>query len=95
MYNTDYFKKLANQLMFDLNDKEAEEVQERFVTFMEQIKLLEAIDTDGIEPMIYPFEESQVNLRDDVSVNVLTQEQVLMNAKNIDNGYFEIPKVVK
>ena len=53
--NKAYFQKLARQLMFDVSDEEAEQLQEEFKILNKQIALLEKIDTENTEPMIYPF----------------------------------------
>lgn len=88
-------KKLANQLMFDLSDQEISELQEEFVTLQKQIQLLEAIDTDGVEEMVYPFEAETTFLREDEVVDVLSREDALRNAKSVMAGHVHVPKVVK
>ena len=57
-----YFKGLANRLMFDLNDEEATSIVDEFATLCQQFELMEAIDTTGVEPMVYPFETPTVYL---------------------------------
>lgn len=88
-------KKLANQLMFDLSDQEISELQEEFVTLQKQIQLLEAIDTDGVEEMVYPFEAETTFLREDEVMDVLSREDALCNAKSVMAGHVHVPKVVK
>ena len=56
-YDKEFLRKLANQLMFDMTDEELENVQAEFVVLEKQLELLEAINTDGVEEMIYPFED--------------------------------------
>lgn len=90
-----YFKKLANQLMFDLSDDEALDIQNEFETLQEQLHLLESIDTEGVEPMVYPFEDETVYLREDEVTHVISQEDAIVNAKNATEGHFRVPKVVK
>lgn len=90
-----YFKKLANKLMFNLNDQEAQELVEEFETLTKQLELLEAIDTTGVEEMIYPFEEETSFIREDVVSNVISQKEVLENAPKSKQGHFVVPKVVK
>ena len=51
-----YFKELAHRLMFDLSDAEAADIAAEFETLNKQLRLLESIDTTGVEPMVYPFE---------------------------------------
>lgn len=90
-----YFKKLAHNLMFELNDQEAQELVEEFETLTKQLALLEAIDTTGVEEMIYPFEEETSFIREDVVSNVISQKEALANAPKSKQGHFVVPKVVK
>lgn len=95
MKDKNYFKKLASQLMFELSDVEAQEVLERFKTFEAQLSHLEAVDTEGIEPMIFPFDTPTSYLRADEVSGVLEQSEVLQNAPKVKEGHFVVPKVVK
>lgn len=90
-----YFKKLAHNLMFELNDAEAEDIVQEFETLTRQLELLKVIDTTGVEEMIYPFEEETFFLREDVISNVITQKEALANAAKVKQGHFVVPKVVK
>ena len=85
----EYFKRLANQLMFDLNDEEAEDIVKEFETLEKQLKLLDEVNTEGVEPMVYPFEDETTFLRKD------SQEDALANVKDKIEGHFILPKVVK
>ena len=90
-----YFKGLANRLMFDLNDEEATSIVDEFATLCQQLELLEAVDTTGVEPMVYPFETPTVYLRDDEEDHTISQEQAMANATKSLQGHFSVPKVVK
>ena len=59
----EYFKKLAHQLMFDLSDEEADSIVKEFGQLEKQMSLLDKVNTDGVEEMIYPFEEPTSFLR--------------------------------
>lgn len=58
-FSAEYFKKLAHDIMFDLKDDEVSELQDEFKVLLQQIELLDGIDTEGVEEMIYPFEAKQ------------------------------------
>ncbi len=90
-----YFRGLAHQLMFDLSDQEADDIVKEFDTLNRQLELLDAVNTDGVEPMIYPFEEETSFLRDDQVSNVITQEEALSNVDKKLEGHFVLPRVVK
>lgn len=94
-FSTEYFHKLANDLKFDLSDEEIEELKKDFVAVEKQVSLFEKVDTEGVEPMVYPFEAPTTFLREDVVSDVLTQEEALTNVKDARMGHVHVPKVVK
>ncbi len=89
------FKKLANQIMFDLDAQEQAELKEEFDILQEQIELLDKIDTSDVEEMVYPFEQATVYLREDEVHHVLSQKEALGNAAAVKMGHVHVPKVVK
>ena len=90
-----YFKKLALQLRFELSDDEAKAIADEFGVLIAQMDLLNQIDTNGVEPMVYPFEEETSFLREDEVAKVLSQEEALSNAPKAKNGFFVTKKVVQ
>ena len=94
-YSKEYFKRLANQIMFDLSDDEIVQLQEDFKTLTQQMELLDKIDTEGVETMVYPFEAETTFLREDVVTNQISQEEALLNAPKTADGQIVVPKVVK
>lgn len=93
-YEPEMFKKLASQLRFSLSDSEAEDIANEFGILIDQIALLEKIDTSKTEEMVYPFEEETTFMREDVVESVLSAEEALMNAPQSKNGFFVTRKVV-
>lgn len=94
-FDKEYFKKLAHGIMIDISDDEVSELQEEFKGLLEQIDVLQEIDTQGVEEMVYPFELETTLLREDVVDNVITQEEALANVKSVRAGHVHVPKVVK
>ena len=66
-----------------------------FKGLLQQIELLDGIDTEGVEEMIYPFEAETTFLREDSVDNVISQEAALLNVKSAKAGHVHVPKVVK
>lgn len=91
----EYFKKLAHQLMFDLSDEEADSIVKEFGQLEKQMSLLDKVNTDGVEEMIYPFEEPTSFLREDEVTNVISQADAMKNVTKNLEGHFVLPKVVK
>ncbi len=85
---------LAYQCRFELSDEEANDIKNEFDVLISQMKLLEKINTENIEPMVYPFEAVNHFLREDVVENVLPINEVLKNAPKVKNGFFVTQKVV-
>ena len=88
------FKDLANQLRFSLSDAEAQDIKNEFNVLIDQMDLLNKIDTEGNEPMVYPFDEETSFMREDVADQVLPVQEVLKNAPKTKNGFFVTQKVV-
>lgn len=94
-FSKEMLKKLANQVMFDLSDSECEELQEEFETYLRQLDLLNKIDTEGVEEMVYPFETPTVFIRDDENIHTISQSDAMKNVPNSSENYVVVPKVVK
>ena len=71
----------GKEMVHDLN---------RILSFVEK---LSEVNTDGVEPLIYMVDETNV-LRDDVVQLEITQSEGLKNAPKKDSDYFRIPKVL-
>jgi len=93
-HTPEYFKSLAKQLRFELTDEEAIGISEEFSILINQMNLLNKIDTEGVQPMVYPIEEVTTFLRDDVADQILSAQEALKNAPSTKNGFFVTKKVV-
>jgi aspartyl-tRNA(Asn)/glutamyl-tRNA(Gln) amidotransferase subunit C len=93
-HTPDYFKSLAKQLRFELTDEEAIGIAEEFTVLINQMNLLNAIDTNGVSPMVYPIEEPTTFMREDVADQILSAQEALNNAPSSKNGFFVTKKVV-
>lgn len=79
------------RLQFEGAEKEAIKGDlNRIIGFMEK---LNAVDTEGVEPLIYMTDEVNV-LREDVTESTISQKDALKNAPDKDSDYFRVPKVL-
>lgn len=62
----------------------------RMVAFVDKLREL---DTEGVEPLIYMSDETNVFREDEVRHDI-TQQDALMNAPKRDSDYFKVPKVM-
>ena len=63
----------------------------KIIAFVEK---LDEINTDGIEPLIYMVDETNIT-REDVMKQDVTQDEGLKNAPKKDSDYFRVPKVIE
>lgn len=87
-------EELAKLYCFQLTEKEVEEILIEFQHLIQNMALLNQIDTEAVEPMVYPFEQATSYLREDDVIHELSVQQVLENAPKVENDYFVVPKVV-
>lgn len=88
-------KKLGLKTMFNISDEEMPELIEEYDIFMNHVAVLEKIDTAGVEPLAYPYEVETTFLREDEPVDLISREEVLKNAKCVEDNQIKVPKVVK
>ena len=93
--NKEEVKVLANNLMFEVDDNEADDIVSDFDLLEKMLKFFEEIDTDGVEEMIYPFEDETSYFREDEVTNVLSQKDALSNAAKVISGHVVVPRVLK
>lgn len=87
-------KKLGLKTMFNISDAEMAELVDEYDVFMNHVAVLEEIDTEGIEPLAYPYEIETIFLREDEPVDIISLEDALSNAKSVQDNQIKVPKVV-
>ena len=60
----------------------------------ESLTAMDAIDTGGAEPLVTVLDVQNV-LREDVAVKMMSRDELLSNAPEQYNGYFQVPKTVE
>ena len=89
-------KMLANKLMFTMDEKEYDTLNEEFDTILKQMDLIGNIkEIENVEPMVYPFPLSNVNLREDEIEEEIEIEDILQNSGSTLYNQVKIPKVVE
>lgn len=86
----DHIAKLAKLEFDDVSREAIKGDMNKILDFMEK---LNAIDTDGVEPLIFMTDEVNVLREDEVKMEI-TQEGALSNAPKHDPYYFRVPKVL-
>jgi aspartyl-tRNA(Asn)/glutamyl-tRNA(Gln) amidotransferase subunit C len=90
---SDEVRHVAKLSRLSLSDTEIERAKEDLSTIFEHISKLNAVDTEGVEPLDHPTELLNRS-RDDSVGEALSQQQVLANAPATKDVYFDVPKVL-
>lgn len=77
-----------------LTEEEVVHYQHDLNRILDYMAQLNAVDTDGIEPMTHIQDWGNV-LREDVHLRRITREEALKNAPDADADYFRVPKVIE
>lgn len=85
----------AKKLMFTLSDEELEKLVKEFDIIQQQMELIGEIPgVDDVEPMTFPFDVTSDFLREDEATIPENREEILKNAKDVQDGQIRLPKVV-
>jgi len=76
--------------MLDLSDDERNALNARFIGLTESFAVLEQIDTEGVEPLVTVLNLRNI-LREDAADKLLTRDEILSNAPEQYDGYFQVP----
>jgi len=76
------------------DDNEKEKIRQDLNKILQFVDELSEVNTDGIEPLIFINEDTNV-LREDVVVHNLMQADALKNAPLKNEEYFLVPRVIK
>tara|TARA_B100001964_G_C13705885_1_gene368094 strand:- start:75 stop:392 length:318 start_codon:yes stop_codon:yes gene_type:complete len=84
---------VANLARLAISENEVRKAKQDLTAIFAHINCLNAISTDGVEPLDHPTEILN-HIRDDAVGSALSQDQVLANAPAIKDVYFDVPKVL-
>ena len=79
--------------MLCLSDDERVVLMERFDAISDGFSALDAYDTDGALSLVSVLELKSV-LREDVSEKFISREELMANAPESFDGYFQVPAAI-
>lgn len=86
-------ERIASLSKLEFSDAEKVEITADMNRMLEFVKQLEAVDTEGVKPLVYMLEEEAV-LRKDEVIESITQKDALKNAPESDTDFIKVPKVL-
>ncbi|GFN36967.1 Asp-tRNA(Asn)/Glu-tRNA(Gln) amidotransferase subunit GatC [Tepidimicrobium xylanilyticum] len=83
----------ADLCKLKLSDEEIEIFGAMFSNVLKQIKELDKVDTEGVEPLIF-LDLEEKPLKEDVPGDNFDRKELLKNAPEEEYGYFKLKKVM-
>ena len=87
------FSDYERMAMLDLSDAERLRLKERFDEIAGGFSALDAVDVDGVEPLISVLDLQNI-MREDVSAKFILREELLSSAPEQHDGYFRVPATI-
>ena len=89
-------RKLANKLMFTMDESEYDTLSFEFDVILKQMELIGKIENiSDVEPLIYPVLPDNVTMREDKVVDELDIDEILTNCGDTLYNQVKLPKVVE
>ena len=85
---------IARLARIKVSDEEARKLEGELSAILEWVEQLDAVDTEGVEPMTSVI-EAEMKKRDDRISDGGMPEDIVANAPARENHYFLVPKVVE
>ena len=83
-------KEYESVAMFRLSDNERKMLGNRADALYDSFNALEKIDVDGVEPLVSVLDICNV-FREDIAKKLLTRDEIMANAPEQHDGYFQVP----
>ena len=83
---------LLSRLGFD--DEQKARFADQLSDILSYAEKLNALDTDGVEPLSHPHPITNV-FREDVPHQSLTNEEAIANAPESEDGCFRVPQIIQ
>jgi len=77
-----------------LNEDEHQWIENRVKMLIESFETLQSVDTGTVEPLVSVLDLKNI-LRDDVSAKFISRDELLANAPQQYEGYFQVPKIMR
>jgi aspartyl-tRNA(Asn)/glutamyl-tRNA(Gln) amidotransferase subunit C len=87
------FRDYENMAMLDLPDLERAGLEARFDEIAGGFTVLDDYSTDGVLPLVSVLDVHNV-LREDVAAKLFSGDEVLENAPEKHDGYFQVPAAI-
>ena len=87
------FADYESMAMLELSDAERDLLRKRFDALADGFSVLDAFDTNDVAPLVSVLDLKNV-LREDEAKKFLSREELLANAPEQHDGYFQVPAAI-
>ncbi len=92
--STDDVAKIAHLARLGVPAEQSEALGRELSNILDLVAQMDAVDTEGVEPMAHPLEMAQ-RLREDAVTEENRRDSYQVNAPAVENGLFLVPKVIE
>ena len=92
--NKDQIKYLSLLSRMNIQESEISDIEEKLTKIIDFVDQLQSIDTDGVQPMAHPLNQSQ-RLRADNVIEENIRDKIQKNTKSTERGMYIVPKVIE
>jgi aspartyl-tRNA(Asn)/glutamyl-tRNA(Gln) amidotransferase subunit C len=92
--NRNEIKECLTTININIDEQELDDIYEKVNEIDQYLALLNKVNTEYVEGMSFPFALTSNYLREDEVDDMLTQEEALANANEVEDGYVKYVKVV-
>ncbi len=87
-------RQIAALCRIGLTDEEAEQLRGEMAGLLDEVSVLQEIDTTGVEPTGHAVEEVRSVMRDDEPRPPMEREETLANAPRREGAFFRVQAVM-
>lgn len=87
-------QRIAKLARIELDDTHTPIIQKELSSILDMVEQMQAVDTDGIQPMSHPMDATQC-LRTDEVTEPDQRDALMADAPEQQDGLFIVPKVVE
>ena len=92
--NAQQVRHVAKLARIAMSDAEVDALVPELNNILGWVDQLSAVDTDGVEPLTAVI-DLKLRLREDVVSDGNVRDAVLLNAPDVQHGFFAVPKVIE
>ena len=85
---------VAHLARLSISEDEVRQTTDKITAIMNLINEMQAVNTDGVEPLAHPLDAVQ-RLRADEVIEVNQRDNLQANAPATEEGLFLVPKVIE